>query len=67
MDKILFYISSLNRGGAERVLVAVMNYCKEGQVPFRTPIPKVGLLLRRCSGTGLHLAMTGNDVVFLEV
>lgn len=29
MDKILFYISSLNRGGAERVLVAVMNYCKQ--------------------------------------
>ena len=29
------------------------------QVPFRTPIPKVGLLLRRCSGTGLHLALTG--------
>ena len=29
------------------------------QVPFRPPIPKVGLLLRRCSGTGLHLAMTG--------
>ena len=24
-----------------------------------TPIPKVGLLLRRYSGTGLHLAMTG--------
>ena len=23
------------------------------------PIPNVGLLLRRCSGTGLHLAMTG--------
>ena len=29
------------------------------QVPFRPPIPNVGLLLRRCSGTGLHLAMTG--------
>ena len=29
MGKILFYVSSLNRGGAERVLVAVMNYCKE--------------------------------------
>ena len=28
------------------------------QVPFRTPIPKVGLLLRRCSGKGIHLAMT---------
>lgn len=26
--KIIFYISSLNRGGAERVLIAVMNYCK---------------------------------------
>ena len=24
------------------------------QVPFRPPIPKVGLLLRRCSGKGLH-------------
>ena len=30
-----------------------------GQVPFRPPIPNMGLLLRRCSGTGLHLAMTG--------
>ena len=29
------------------------------QVPFRPPIPNVGLLLRRCSGKGLHLAMTG--------
>ena len=29
------------------------------QVPFRPPIPNVGLLLRRCSGTGLHLAMKG--------
>src|SRR5574340_1744981 len=27
------------------------------QVPFRPPIPNVGLLLRRCSGKGLHLAM----------
>ena len=27
------------------------------QVPFRPPIPNVGLLLRRCSGKGLH--MTG--------
>ena len=27
------------------------------QVPFRPPIPNVGLL-RRCSGKGLHLAMT---------
>ena len=26
------------------------------QVPFRPPIPNVGLLLRRCSGKGLHLA-----------
>src|SRR5574341_616789 len=30
------------------------------QVPFRPPIPNVGLLLRRCSGKGLHLAMTGD-------
>src|SRR5574341_2584778 len=29
------------------------------QVPFRPPVPNVGLLLRRCSGKGLHLAMTG--------
>ena len=28
------------------------------QVPFRPPNPKVGLLLRRCSRKGLHLAMT---------
>ena len=28
------------------------------QVPFRPPIPNVALLLRRCSGKGLHLAMT---------
>ena len=29
------------------------------QVRFRPPIPNVELLLRRCSGKGLHLAMTG--------
>lgn len=29
MNKILFYISSLNRGGAERVLLSVMNYCRQ--------------------------------------
>ena len=28
------------------------------QVPFRPPILNVGLLLKRCSGKGLHLAMT---------
>lgn len=28
MRKVLFYIHSLNRGGAERVLVQVLNYCK---------------------------------------
>ena len=30
------------------------------QMPFGPPILNVGLLLRRCSGTGLHLAMTGD-------
>lgn len=34
------------------------------QVPFRPPIPNVGLLLRRCSGKGLHLAMTGEQWIF---
>ena len=29
MAKILFYISSLNRGGAERVLLSVMDFCKD--------------------------------------
>lgn len=29
MSKILFYISSLNRGGAERVLLSVVDFCKE--------------------------------------
>src|SRR5574337_1813911 len=29
------------------------------QVPFGPPILNAGLLLRRCSGKGLHLAMTG--------
>ena len=29
------------------------------QVPCRPQIPNLGHLLRRCSGTGLHLAMTG--------
>ena len=33
------------------------------QVPFRSPSPNVGLLLRRCSGKGLHLAMTGDDQI----
>ena len=37
------------------------------QVPFRPPIPHVGLLLRRCSGKGLHLAMTGDPRGFSRV
>src|SRR5574337_935705 len=37
------------------------------QVPFRPPIPNVGLLLRRCSGKGLHLAMTGEPRGFSRV
>lgn len=36
------------------------------QVPFRPPIPNVGLLLRRCSGKGLHLAMTGETTWFFS-
>ena len=37
------------------------------QVPFPPPIPNVGLLLRRCSGKGLHLAMTGEPRGFSRV
>src|SRR5574337_376941 len=37
------------------------------QVPYRPPIPNVGLLLRRCSGKGLHLAMTGEPRGFSQV
>ena len=37
------------------------------RVPFRPPIPNVGLLLRRCSGKGLHLAMTGEPRGFPRV
>src|SRR5574340_736626 len=37
------------------------------QVPFRPTIPNVGLLLRRCSGKGLHLAMTGEPRGFSRV
>ena len=37
------------------------------QVPFRPPIPTVGLLLRRCSGKGLHVAMTGDPRGFSRV
>ena len=37
------------------------------QGPFRPPIPNVGLLLRRCSGKGLHLAMTGEPRGFSRV
>ena len=37
------------------------------QVPFLPPIPNVGLLLRRCSGKGLHLAMTGEPRGFSRV
>src|SRR5574341_129139 len=37
------------------------------QVPFRPPIPNVGLLLGRCSGKGLHLAMTGEPRGFSRV
>ncbi len=36
------------------------------QVPSRPPIPNVGLLLRRCSGKGLHLAMTGGATWFFS-
>ena len=37
------------------------------QVPFRPPIPNVGLLLRHCSGKGLHLAMTGDPRGFSRI
>ena len=37
------------------------------QVPFRPPIPNVGLLLRRCGGKGLHLSMTGEPRGFSRV
>ena len=37
------------------------------QEPFRPPIPNVGLLLKRCSGKGLHLAMTGDPRGFSGV
>ena len=37
------------------------------QVPFRPPIPNVGLLLRRCSGKGLHLTMTEEPRGFSRV
>ena len=37
------------------------------RVPFQPPIPNVGLLLRRCSGKGLHLAMTGEPRGFSRV
>ena len=37
------------------------------QVPFRSPSPNVGLLLRRCSGKGLHLAKTGDPRGFSRV
>ena len=37
------------------------------QVPFRPPIPNVGLLQRRCSGKGLHLAMAGEPRGFSRV
>ena len=37
------------------------------QVPFRPPIPNVGLLLRRCKRKGLHLAMTGEPRGFSRV
>src|SRR5574339_62822 len=37
------------------------------QGPFRPPIPNVGRLLRRCSGKGLHLAMTGEPRGFSRV
>ena len=37
------------------------------QVPFRPPIPNVGLLLRRSSEKGLHLAMTGEPRGFSRV
>src|SRR5574337_732831 len=37
------------------------------QVAFRPPIPNVALLLRRCSGKGLHLAMTGEPRGFSRV
>ena len=33
----------------------------------RPPVPNVGLLLRRCSGKGLHLAMMGEPRGFSRV
>ena len=36
-------------------------------MPCRPPIPNVGLLLRRCSGKGLHLAMAGEPRGFSRV
>jgi hypothetical protein len=37
------------------------------QVPFRPPFLNVGLVLRRCSGKGIHLAMTGEPRGFSRV
>ena len=37
------------------------------QVPFRPPIPNVGLFLRLSSGKELHLAMTGDPRGFSGV
>ena len=37
------------------------------EVPFRPLFPNVGLLLRRCIGKGLHLAMTGEPRGFSRV
>ena len=37
------------------------------QVPFGPPILNVGLLLRRCSGKGLHLETTGEPRGFSRV
>jgi len=37
------------------------------QVPFGPPILNAGLLLRRCGGKGLHLAMTGEPREHLDL
>ena len=75
------YRDQEGRSGSEEVVLENLGVPLEGdryvpelcgshqacQVPFRPPFLNVGLVLRRCSGKGIHLAMTGEPRGFSRV
>ena len=75
------YRDQEGRSGSEEVVLENLGVPLEGdryvpelcgshqgcQVPYGPPTLNVGLLLRRCSGKGLHLSMTGEPRGFSRV